>query len=49
MDAADYKLGGWASLAGVGETLQLKMIVDGGGTTLSELVIDSVVSGKAVV
>ena len=38
-----------ASLAGVGETLQLKMIVDGGGTTISELAIDSVVSGKAVV
>ena len=38
-----------ASLAGVGETLQLKMIVDGGGTTISELNIDSVVSGKAVV
>ena len=49
MDAADYNLGPCASLAGVGETLQLKMIVDGGGTTLSELVIDSVVSGKAVV
>ena len=38
-----------ASLAGVGETLQLKMIVDGGGTTISELNIDSVVSGKAVI
>ena len=37
------------NLAGVGETLQLKMIVDGGGTTISELAIDSVVSGKAVV
>jgi len=37
------------NLAGVGETLQLKMIVDGGGTTISELNIDSVVSGKAVV
>lgn len=36
-------------LSGVGETLQLKMIVDGGGTTISELSIDSVVSGKAVV
>ena len=38
-----------ASLSGVGEPLQLKMIVDGGGTTISELSIDSVVSGKAVV
>jgi archaellin len=49
MDAADYNIGPCATLAGVGETLQLKMIVDGGGTTLSELVVDSVVSGKAVV
>ena len=38
-----------ATLSGVGETLQLKMIVDGGGTTISELNIDSVVSGKEVV
>ena len=38
-----------ATVSGVGETLQLKMIVDGGGTTISELNIDSVVSGKAVV
>jgi len=38
-----------ATLSGVGEVLQLKMIVDGGGTTISELSIDSVVSGKAVV
>jgi flagellin FlaB len=37
------------SLAGVGETLELKIIVDGGGTTIAELSIDSVVSGKAVV
>ena len=34
--------------AGVGETLELKMIVDGGGTTISELQIESVVSGKEV-
>ncbi len=47
--AADFNLGPCASLAGVGETLQLKMIVVGGGTTLSELQIDSVVSGKAVI
>ena len=38
-----------ATLAGVGESLELKIMVDGGGTTLSELNIDSVVSGKAVV
>ena len=37
------------SLAGVGETLLMKVMVDGGGTTVSELAIDSVVSGKAVV
>ncbi len=36
-------------LAGVGETLLMKIMVDGGGTTVSELNIDSVVSGKAVV
>jgi len=34
--------------AGVGETLELKMIVDGGGTTISELQIESVTSGKEV-
>ena len=34
--------------SGVGETLELKMIVDGGGTTISELQIESVVSGKEV-
>ena len=36
-------------LAGVGETLLMKIMVDGGGTTVSELNIDSIVSGKAVV
>ena len=49
MDAADYNQGPCSTLSGVGETLQLKMIVDGGGTTVSELQIDSVVSGKAVI
>jgi len=34
--------------AGVSETLELKMIVDGGGTTISELQIESVTSGKEV-
>ena len=48
-DAADLNLGPCATLAGVGETLELKIMVDGGGTTLSELSIDSVVSGKAVI
>ncbi len=49
MDAADSNQGPCSQLSGVGETLQLKMIVDGGGTTVSELSIDSVVSGKAVI
>ena len=34
--------------AGVGETLELKMIVDGGGTTISELQIESITSGTEV-
>ncbi|MEE2624795.1 MAG: hypothetical protein VYD50_00915 [Candidatus Thermoplasmatota archaeon] len=37
------------ALASVGTTLQLKMIVSGGGTTLAELSIDSVVSGRSVI
>jgi archaellin len=41
--------GACKALAGVGETLLMKILVDGGGTTISELNIDSVVSGKAVV
>jgi len=49
MDAADYNIGPCSTLASVGQTLQLKMIVEGGGTTVSELQIDSVVSGKAVI
>jgi len=49
MDTADFNIGPCAQLSGVGESLQLKMIVDGGGTTVSELNIDSVVSGKAVI
>ena len=34
--------------AGVGETLEMKMVVDGGGTTILELQIESVTSGKEV-
>ena len=34
--------------AGVGETLEMKMVVDGGGTTILELQIESVASGKEV-
>ena len=32
----------------VGDTVEMKMVVDGGGTTISELQIESVVSGKEV-
>jgi archaellin len=40
--------GACAASAGVGETLEMKMIVDGGGTTILELQIESVTSGKEV-
>ena len=32
----------------VGDTIEMKMVVNGGGTTISELQIESVVSGKEV-
>ena len=47
-DVLDANEGACNASAGVGETLELKMIVDGGGTTISELQIESVVSGKEV-
>ena len=47
-DTLDANEGACNASAGVGETLELKMIVDGGGTTISELQIESVVSGKEV-
>ena len=47
-DTLDATEGACNASAGVGETLELKMIVDGGGTTISELQIESVVSGKEV-
>ncbi len=47
-DALDANEAACNASAGVGETLELKMIVDGGGTTISELQIESVVSGKEV-
>ena len=47
-DNLDAGEGACNASAGVGETLELKMIVDGGGTTISELQIESVVSGKEV-
>ena len=40
--------GNCATSAGVGETLEMKMVVDGGGTTILELQIESVASGKEV-
>ena len=48
LDPADDNTGTCATVLGVGETIELKMIVDGGGTTISELQIESVVSGKEV-
>ena len=48
LDPADDNAGTCATVLGVGETIELKMIVDGGGTTISELQIESVVSGKEV-
>ena len=36
-------------LAGVGETLLLKLVVDDGGTTVTELSIDSLTAGSSVV
>ena len=46
LDPADNNAGTCATVLGGGETIELKMIVDGGGTTISELQIESVVSGK---
>jgi hypothetical protein len=40
--------GACAESAGTGETLEMKMVVDGGGTTILELQIESVTSGKEV-
>ena len=37
------------TLAGVGETLLLKIVVDDGGTTVTELSIDSLTAGSSVV
>ena len=41
--------GDCAALAGVGETLALKIIVTDGGTTVTELTLDSVTPGASVV
>jgi len=48
LDPAGNNAGACSTVVGVGETIELKMIVDGGGTTISELQIESVVSGKEV-
>ena len=48
LDPSDDNTGTCATVLGVGETIELKMIVDGGGTTIAELQIESVVSGKEV-
>ena len=37
-----------ATSLSVGDTIEMKMVVNGGGTTISELQIESVVSGKEV-
>ncbi len=37
------------TLAGVGETMNLKMIVQEGGTTITEMKIESIVPGKEVI
>ncbi|RAH05354.1 MAG: hypothetical protein CMA00_004110, partial [Methanobacteriota archaeon] len=41
--------GDCAALAGVGETLALKIIVTDGGTTVTEITLDSVTPGASVV
>ena len=44
-----YKMVDCNELAGVGETLLLKIIVDDGGTTVQELKIDSLTVGSTVI
>ena len=41
--------GACKELAGVGETLLLKLVVDDGGTTVTELSIDSLTAGASVI
>ena len=41
--------GACKELAGVGETLLLKLVVDDGGTTVTELSIDSLTAGSTVI
>ena len=48
LDPAGDDAGACSTSLSVGDTIEMKMIVDGGGTTISELQIESVVSGKEV-
>ncbi len=48
LDPAGDDAGACSTSLSVGDTVEMKMVVDGGGTTISELQIESVVSGKEV-
>jgi len=48
LDPAGDDGGDCSTSLSVGDTIEMKMVVDGGGTTISELQIESVVSGKEV-
>ena len=48
LDPAGDDGGACSTSLSVGDTIEMKMVVDGGGTTISELQIESVVSGKEV-
>tara|TARA_B100001079_G_C16399177_1_gene510552 strand:+ start:1505 stop:2149 length:645 start_codon:yes stop_codon:yes gene_type:complete len=48
LDPAGDDAGACSTSLSVGDTIEMKMVVDGGGTTISELQIESVVSGKEV-
>ena len=48
LDPAGDDAGACSTSLSVGDTIEMKMVVNGGGTTISELQIESVVSGKEV-
>ena len=48
LDPAGDDAGACSTSLSVGDTVEMKMVVNGGGTTISELQIESVVSGKEV-
>lgn len=48
LDPAGDDGGACSTSLSVGDTVEMKMVVNGGGTTISELQIESVVSGKEV-